>query len=676
MDSRQKHSGMTDGARSELRSEIDQKVTLNFQPFKIKILNRSMGQAEKNKVAVEMNELTGNKELNHLLDLVQNPNWDHFKTSYKSDPSSFAGVLLGFPNRRTPAQVLGVVFGTSSGLKVITFAEGAEVVLPDVLLTMDRGLIINLNIKTDVEHLIVRPFILRDDENDSFFLQIKQSRSQAGKLKIKNPLGHSVQLRQEEGDKLLKYLLKEGQTFKIEFYYDGMPESIPGNVSLTNGEIEFNDGMHFTRNWNERYLLTDNGFLRYAYENSNGSSLIDRNIPVATAQDIIPDIDNLDRLSTDLNPDRSELRRAPILGKTRPELEPLFKAQVNKFTPDYVKRNRLLEPANTKAVALSPGELTVVLKREHLHPYDEATNPQGLNLWSWLEDYEREAKIATAGIRLTQNVLYPWDTRNRISEVGIAFATLAKALTVKELNPGKDLVKFAGGEVRYNTKHYVDLIARIQAAQGIRTIVPAGKESIPIWMASFLVFMFDLAGGEHGTSSHANSSFMATKDLNHQGSQYLPEESVQFVSKIQEIFAAAERNGAYEFKIAARDNPLINEELMERLNDGVGLYVEYLKKGVATEVNLDRIRKAGKDGEKIVIDNVGGSMYRMMPRIFGKLEINEAFEWFHAEEDPFFHGIGKELTADGKVNDYRRDQKQQVKINERNYQILITSTSG
>lgn len=73
----------------------------------------------------------------------------------------------------------------------------------------------------------------------------------------------------------------------------------------------------------------------------------------------------------------------------------------------------------------------------------------------------------------------------------------------------------------------------------------------------------------------------ATKDLNSQGSQYLPEESLEFVDKIQEIFDETEKNGKYEIKIAASDNSLIDETIMKKLEDGTDLYVEYLKSGVA-----------------------------------------------------------------------------------------------
>lgn len=308
----------------------------------------------------------------------------------------------------------------------------------------------------------------------------------------------------------------------------------------------------------------------------------------------------------------------------------LFKSVYEK-TPDYIKNLNLMDFSQD-------GEFTFTLKKEHLKPYDKDKNPEGLNLEEWFANYAKEAKVSTAGIRGPQNILYPQDTRFPINLVGIVLATLAKALVANEKYKGKQIVKVAGREVRYNSDLFLDAIARIQAAQGIRTLVPEGKKTIPIWLASFLAFKLDLLGGEYITSSHGISVKNATKDLNSQGSQYLPEESMEFVNKIQEIFDKTKKNGSYEIKIAAKDNPLIDEKVLAKIDDGVDLYVDYLKSGVAQKINLDLIKKI-KD--KIVIESVGGSAYRTLSRVLKKLDISDKFTWFDTEEDPFFHSIGK-----------------------------------
>ena len=310
--------------------------------------------------------------------------------------------------------------------------------------------------------------------------------------------------------------------------------------------------------------------------------------------------------------------------------ESLFES-VDSKTPDYIKVNKLIDLSNKD-------KFTFRLKREHLEPYDEKTNPEGLNLKDWFKNYAKEAEVSTAGIRGPQNILYPHDTRFPINLVGIMLATEAKALVAKELYPDSELIKLAGCEVRYNSQDFLELIARVQAAHGIKTLVPVDRKTIPIWMASFLAYKLDLLGGEYITSSHGISVKNATKDLNSQGSQYLPEESMLFVDKIKFMFEQVEKNGFYDIEIAANDDALISEELMKKLNDGVVLYKEYLQDGVAKDANIDLIKSLDS---KIVIENVGGSAYRTLSKILDVLGIADKFVWLNKEEDPFFHGIGK-----------------------------------
>jgi phosphomannomutase len=261
-----------------------------------------------------------------------------------------------------------------------------------------------------------------------------------------------------------------------------------------------------------------------------------------------------------------------------------------------------------------------------------------LELRDWFKNYKKEALISTAGIRGAQNILCPWDTRFPINQMGITLATLGKALVLKEKH--KEIGKIAGSEVRYNSKKYMQIIARIQAAQGITTHIPENYNTIPVWMASYLIFVLDLKGGEYITSSHGVSTKTATKDLNDQGSQFMPEESIQFVNKIEQILDIAEKEG-YSIKFSSANNQLITQEKMAEISDGTALYIDYLKKGVATKLNLSKIKSTKN---KIIIDNVGGCTYKTQNKIFKALGISDSFEWLNIEEDPFFHGIGKVHT--------------------------------
>lgn len=310
---------------------------------------------------------------------------------------------------------------------------------------------------------------------------------------------------------------------------------------------------------------------------------------------------------------------AATLEKRNRTEQQLF-AVVEQNTPDSIKSP--LFPQD------NPEAFTFLLNNELI---------ERLNLWEWFRNYAKEAQVSTAGIRGPQNILYPWDTRFPINQVGIILATLGKSLVANENADGQSVEKLAGCEVRYNSQKYVEFIARIQAAQGIRTYVPKEFGTLPIWMASFLIFMLDLDGGEHVTSSHSVSTKNATKDLNNQGSQYLPEESMQFVRKIEQILKTAETDG-YPIQFSAATDEHIDFERLDELHDGVQLYVGYLKSGVATDANLNLIRQTKPP---IVVDCVGGCMYRPMRAIFERLGIADSIRWLHIEPDPLYHNIGK-----------------------------------
>lgn len=305
-------------------------------------------------------------------------------------------------------------------------------------------------------------------------------------------------------------------------------------------------------------------------------------------------------------------------------LEKMLKDSVDKNTPDSTKKDRIFNYENKN-------EFTFKLTKELT---------KKLNLKNWFEGYKKEALVSTAGIRGPQNILYPFDTRFPINTIGITLATLAKALVLKEKYPNQELVKLVGCEVRYNSKIYLDIIARIQAAQGLRTLTPKNRQTIPIWLASFLAFKLDLVGAEYITSSHGISVKNATKDLNNQGSQFLPDESIEFVNKIEQILNEVEKEGFYEIKFSSSTDSKIDENAMDKLNNGVDLYCQYLESAVANKKNIETIKNSKN---KIVIDSVGGCAYNTLSKILKKLGIDNTFDWFNKEEDPFFHSIGKDI---------------------------------
>ena len=316
-------------------------------------------------------------------------------------------------------------------------------------------------------------------------------------------------------------------------------------------------------------------------------------------------------------------------------LENMLMESVEKNTPDYIKEDKIFNYNDKNA-------FTFKLTKEIV---------EKLDLKTWFAGYKKEALVSTAGIRGPQNIVYPHDTRFPINTIGITLATLAKALVLKEKYPNQNLVKLVGCEVRYNSKTYLDIIARIQGALGIRTLTPTNRQTIPIWLASFLAFKLDLVGAEYITSSHGISVKNATKDLNNQGSQFLPNESIEFVNKIEQILAEVDKKGFYEINFSASNDSHIDEAAMEKLNNGIDLYCEYLRAGVANNKNIDAIKNFDK---KIVIDSVGGCAYNSLSKILTQLEIDKTFVWLNKEEDPFFHGIGKD-NKNGTFYDWSLD---------------------
>ena len=316
-------------------------------------------------------------------------------------------------------------------------------------------------------------------------------------------------------------------------------------------------------------------------------------------------------------------------------LEKLLLEGVENNTPASVKEDKIFDYKNKE-------KFTFTLTKDIVDK---------LELKKWFESYKKEAMVSTAGIRGPQNVLYPHDTRFPINTIGITLATLAKALVLKEKYADCELVKLAGSEVRYNSDIYLDIIARVQSALGIRTLTPVDRKTIPIWLASFLAFKLDLVGAEYITSSHGISVKNATKDLNNQGSQFLPDESMEFVNKIEEILNTVETKGEYKIDFESSKNDLIDENTMARLNNGIDIYVEYLKNGVANDKNLNAVKNFDK---KIIIDAVGGAAYNTLSKILVKLGIASNYDWLNIEEDPFFHSIGKDIK-DGKFYDWSLD---------------------
>lgn len=354
------------------------------------------------------------------------------------------------------------------------------------------------------------------------------------------------------------------------------------------------------------------------------------------------------------------------------ELKKEYLESFEKLTPEKIKKNPLADISDK-------GEIKLIITREMVeqHKLDE-----------WFAAYKKEAQNSTGGIRGPQNILYCWDTRFPLNQLGLILATVAKGLVLKEENPGKEINKIVSGEVRYNTDLYVELIARLEAALGINVHLPKGVSRTTIWMTSFLIFMNDYDGGEYVSSSHAMSSKTATKDLESQGGQFLPEMSLKFVNKIEEILNYVKSHpGGYVVTIAPADSMFIKKDF-----DGFELYADYLRKIVATPANLDLLKQAASRGFRLMFDTVGGCMYQNMVPIFKALRMSDIFDWHNSPEDPFFHGVGKtrmlnpktgqegffDLSCDVSLPEVSRTMGYEIFLKDKpvGYTVLITDPDG
>ncbi|MEW6610250.1 MAG: hypothetical protein AB1352_01285 [Patescibacteria group bacterium] len=303
------------------------------------------------------------------------------------------------------------------------------------------------------------------------------------------------------------------------------------------------------------------------------------------------------------------------------QLKKEFEERVGGTTPEEIKRGRLFDVDEE-------GEIHFTLTKELV---------VRLGLHAWLANYREEASHSTGGIRGPQNIKYWWDWRFPLHGVGIALATIAKARLLRQELGARTIRKILGGEVRYHTQVYIDLIARIEAALGIEVHCVPDRKTLPVWLASFLTFLLDYDGGEYVTSSHGISSKIATKDLNNEGGQFMPEESLRFVDEIERVIHEAETSPkGFPITLAPRHDPCIREDV-----EGIPEYGAYLRMSVATSENIALIKRAAQKGLKVLFDFIGGCMARTMVPLLTQLGIAGAFQWHRSEEDPFFHGVGK-----------------------------------
>nr|MEE4266428.1 hypothetical protein [Candidatus Krumholzibacteria bacterium] len=251
-----------------------------------------------------------------------------------------------------------------------------------------------------------------------------------------------------------------------------------------------------------------------------------------------------------------------------------------------------------------------------------------------LAGWAAQFKLGTAGYR---DLLDPDQLFN--TEVPLNGLSLSLILTARaELARENGLKKLhVGGEVRPHTQEFIDLAARLYAAQGIEVhLRPLSERTTPIWLSSFGVFYEELDGGENFTASHSQSYKGGWKPMTAGGGQ-LMEMAGQIADRVRDLVERAQTRGL-TITLAPANSPLIVRDF-----DPVEAYVDVLRKVVPASL-LDEIPVAAAQGFRAAFCTEGGSMGPTGRRVFDHLGIlvgDEGPVFFtHESESSNYHGIG------------------------------------
>jgi len=254
---------------------------------------------------------------------------------------------------------------------------------------------------------------------------------------------------------------------------------------------------------------------------------------------------------------------------------------------------------------------------------------RGLDRWA------RDFSLGTAGYR---DLLDPADLFNpEVPFNGLNVAVMLCARAQLALEEGLAHLH-VGGEVRPHTQAFIDLAARIYAAQGITVhLRPAGGEqTTPIWLSSFGVNHLELDGGENFTASHSQSYKGGWKPMDDAGMQLL--ELAGRIAERTRFLAEQAADAGLEIPLAPADDPLIVRDF-----DPYPAYVESLR-AIVPPALLDAVPAAAARGFRCSICTEGGSMGAAARRVFGLLGIGvgegEPVALTHEEESDTYHGIG------------------------------------
>ncbi|MBU2102525.1 MAG: 4-alpha-glucanotransferase, partial [Candidatus Omnitrophica bacterium] len=262
-------------------------------------------------------------------------------------------------------------------------------------------------------------------------------------------------------------------------------------------------------------------------------------------------------------------------------------------------------------------KLVEAFKNPSHEAFDLVITKEDIKNWElrkWVDTTKSLAKKATAGMRDTTDIVYPWNPHYNINLLGTILTALAYAQMLQDKFARKDIDMLVGGESRYGTGLNIDMLARAWAARGIKVHRPQEGARVTIWQSSFITSLKRWAGGIYFTSSHSARNIFAGKILSEEGSQLLIEEMVEMVELIDTMLTAVEKGEQESLTIsfAAKDDSRIREDVDNKTHpepiDTRSLYVDYLKKGIATQDLLSSVTQAQENGMRIGYAMMHGSM--------------------------------------------------------------------
>ncbi len=322
------------------------------------------------------------------------------------------------------------------------------------------------------------------------------------------------------------------------------------------------------------------------------------------------------------------------------------------------------------------------------------------NLLSHLKEFDHRSENSTAGIRAFYDILHSENPSMMYNDLFLALIIDAEAeflieiqneigekiLDIEKLDPGfsnlitdlnkywgndnlriieeiyqmeieeileflkTHVIKLVGGEVRAHTNKFVELEARIFAERNITVITMKDySDSIPIFMHSFMTFLFGATGATNYTPSHSPNYLFGRKVIAFGGGQLLPDKYENYRKILRRnIEETIIKNGQYSIKISAANNINIKQTLTyERI---VKLYKSILN---VTDDDVEKINKATKAGHKIKLNCLNGSMWETFSPLLDELKIDKnVFDLVFETEDPFFetgYVVTEQKNENGKI---------------------------